>query len=94
MTLRLRKAKDNRPGPPEWSDEDYDVTWTGQAVGRIYRRSGAADEAQSWFWSILIAAAPGITTNGLAETLDEAKAELAKNWRMGLASMPDDQAPV
>jgi hypothetical protein len=80
MSLKLCKAKGNRPEPPEWDENDFDVLWEGQAVGRIYRRMGARDDAQSWSWSILIVTAPGTTTNGLAATLDEAKAAFSRNW--------------
>jgi hypothetical protein len=59
------------------------LTWDGRAAGRIYRRSSAGDDALPWFWTILIIAA---TRSGLAETLDEAKAAFAENWRKWLAS--------
>ena len=56
------------------------------AVGRIYRRTGGLAEAPAWVWTILnVHAGPGIMmSNGVVNTLDEAKAELAKNWRKWL----------
>ena len=83
MALTLRKAQGNRPG--DWKDDDYDVMWDGQAVGRIYRRSSAGAAALPWFWSVLIIA-PGITRSGLAATLDQAKAAFAESWSKWLAS--------
>ena len=83
MALTLRKAKGNRPTPPDWDDDDYDVKWDGQVVGRIYRRAGVSDHQQPWFWSIL-AFAPRIRTSGLAVSLEDAKAQFAKNWRTAL----------
>ena len=79
MPLTLRKAKANRPSPPDWNDDDYDVIWDDDVVGRIYRRWGVADNALPWSWSILVVA-PGATTNGLAATLDEAKKAFADHW--------------
>ena len=83
MTLTLRKAQGNRPG--DWNDDDYDVMWNGQAVGRIYRRASAGADAQPWFWSVLIIA-PGATRSGLAATLDEAKGAFSQIWQKWLAS--------
>jgi hypothetical protein len=80
----LRKAKGNRRGPPEWDEHDYDVKWDGWSVDRIYRRSGADHDAQPWFWPILVIA-PGVTTTGLAATLDDAKAAFAQSWSRWLA---------
>jgi hypothetical protein len=92
MALILRKAKGNRPGPPEWDENDYDVLSDGKAVGRIYRRSGVPDDRHPWFWSILFASGTNnavgrhhriktMTRSGIAATLDEAKAAFADNWR-------------
>src|SRR5687768_13080744 len=80
--LTLRKARGNRAEPPEFDENDYDVQWEGKAVGRIYRRAGGAADAQPWFWSILIVTPPGTTTNGLAETLDKAKAAFSRKRRI------------
>jgi hypothetical protein len=80
MSLTLSRARGNRPGPPEWDDEDFDVLSSGQVVGRIYRRSGVADDRNPWLWSILTVARPGRTMNGLAATLQEAKLAFAEAW--------------
>jgi hypothetical protein len=85
MALVLRKAQGNRPG--DWNDDDYDVMSNKMAVGRKYRRTGGPPDTPAWVWSILnVHAGPGIMiSNGVVNTLDEAKAELAKNWRKWLA---------
>jgi hypothetical protein len=80
--LILRKARGNRPGPPEWDPDDYDViAEEGEVVGRIYRRSGVPDDREPWHWSIMVwGFSPGVT-NGLAATREEAMAAFKKNWR-------------
>ena len=78
MTLSLRKARGNRPGP-EWDADDYDVPSGGQVVGRIYRRSGVPDDRDPWMWSILTVARPGMRLNGIT-ALDEAKLAFAEAW--------------
>ena len=85
MALLLRRAQGNRPG--DWNDDDYDVMSNQMAVGRIYRRTGGPPEAPAWVWSILnVHAGPGImVSSGSVQTLDDAKAEFAKNWRKWLA---------
>jgi hypothetical protein len=56
-------------------------------LGRMYRRGGSSDGAFPWVWSIDgLQASPGVmVTAGSVDTLEEAKAEIAKNWRKWLA---------
>jgi hypothetical protein len=83
MLLRLRRAKGTRPEPREWTDDDYDVTSDGVVVGRIYSRTGARDDAQPWFWSILAVVGSAGRMNGLPATLDEAQARSRKAGESG-----------
>lgn len=67
-------------GKPSVRD-DFEVMFEGKAVGRIYLRNTFHE---SWHWSIYDDQGPGRTgrrgDDGLADTLDEAKAEFKKAW--------------
>jgi hypothetical protein len=84
MTLILRKqrAQDRIKGRYsfDWGEDDYVVIDETQAVdetqiGRIYKErvSGA------WLWFLQVVRAPP-PNKGIADTLDEAKAALAKRY--------------
>ena len=85
MPLTLRSAQRTRPG--ESDKDDYEVLSGRMPLGRIYRRSGPSGHAFPWVWSIdAVQASPGVmVTAGSVNTLEEAKAEVAKNWRKWLA---------
>jgi hypothetical protein len=81
MSLVLRKARGNRPGPPEWERRRFRMWLSGgQVVGRIYRRSGVPDDRDPWFWGILAVTPSGMTMNGIAPTLEAAKQAFAEAW--------------
>jgi hypothetical protein len=64
---------------------DYIVCSGEWPVGRIYEERGSAQD-QRWFWSLfgILANPPDMHTNGLAPTLEAAKAEFEANWRQWL----------
>ena len=76
MTIILRKQRvhDRIEGrePLDWGEHDYAVL-EETTVGRIYRQHFHGD--LKWFWS-LHAPAPA-PNQGIADTLEEAKAALA-----------------
>jgi hypothetical protein len=81
MTLVLRKqhAEDRIEGrepPPDWSDDDYAVV-DEKLVGRIYRQQVQDDLKWLWFLQTVPAPAPN---QGIADTLEEAKAALAARY--------------
>ena len=67
--------------------DDYDVMSGSMPVGRIYRRPSAGPDTPQWAWSITgVKDGPSaMVLGGAKHTLDEAKAELAKNWQEWLA---------
>jgi hypothetical protein len=78
MTLVLRKqhAPDRIEGqetPPDWSGDDYAVV-DEKLVGRIYRQQVQGDI--KWLWFLQTVPAP-LPNQGIADTLEEAKAALA-----------------
>ena len=86
MTLVFRKqrAQDRVKGRYsfDWGEDDYAVVDETQAVderqiGRIYKERGPA--GVKWLWSLQAARAPS-PNRGIADTLDEAKAALAKRY--------------
>jgi hypothetical protein len=81
MTLVLRKqhAEDRIEGrepPPDWSDDDYAVV-DETLVGRIYRQPVQDD--LKWLWFLQTVPAP-LPNQGIADTLEEAKAALAARY--------------
>jgi hypothetical protein len=81
MTLMLRKqhAQDRIEGqepPPDWSDNDYAVV-DETLVGRIYRQQVEGDLKWLWFLQTVPAPPPN---QGIADTLEEAKAALAARY--------------
>jgi hypothetical protein len=70
----------------EGEREDYDVMNGKLVVGRIHRPMRSPPDAESWAWSITgVQAELGVmVSNGTSRSLDEAKAELMKNWRKWL----------
>jgi len=79
MTLILRKqhAQDRIEGlepPLDWSEDDYAVV-DETLVGRIYRQQVEGDI--KWLWFLQTAPPPN---QGIADTLEEAKAALAARY--------------
>jgi hypothetical protein len=86
MTIFLRKqrAQDVIEGrePMDWSDTDYAVV-DGFTVGRIYRERLPAGER--WRWFLNGPGLPrGVQAAGDADTLEEAKAEIAERYRRAM----------
>jgi len=86
MTLVLRKqrAQDRIKGRYsfDWGEDDYVVIDDTQAVdetqiGRIYKERVSAGVKWLWFLQVVRAPPPN---QGIADTLDEAKAALAKRY--------------
>jgi hypothetical protein len=80
MTLVLRKqrAQDHIEGrkPFDWSEDDYAVV-DETRIGRIYREQVPAGLKWRWFLQTVPAPPPN---QGMADTLDEATAALAKRY--------------
>jgi hypothetical protein len=81
MTLLLRKqrAQDRIEGmepPLDWSEDDYAVV-DETLIGRIYRQQVQGD--LKWLWFLHVAPAPP-PNQGIADTLEEAKAALAARY--------------
>jgi hypothetical protein len=84
VALKLHTAP---PGPDDLNGEEHFYVMSNRMpLGRISRRRGTKNGI-SWVWSINgVIASPGVmATMGAASTLDEAQAELTKNWRKWLA---------
>jgi hypothetical protein len=86
MTLIFRKqcAQDDIKGRYsfDWGEDDYAVIDETQGVdetqiGRIYKERGPA--GVKWLWSLQVARAPP-PNQGIADTLNEAKAALARRY--------------
>ncbi len=81
MTLILRKQHapdriDGQEPPPDWSDDDYAV-FDETLVGRVYRQQVQGDTKWLWFLQVVPAPPPN---QGLADTLEEAKAALEARY--------------
>jgi hypothetical protein len=78
MTLLLRRqnAQDRIEGrkPFGWEDTDYAVLDDETRVGRMYLEQMPAGANWCWFLQVMGAPPP---KSGIADTLDEAKAEIA-----------------
>jgi hypothetical protein len=66
----------------DWGEDDYAVVDETQVVdekqiGRIYKERVPADV--KWLWFLQVVEAP-LPNKGIADTLDEAKAALAKRY--------------
>jgi hypothetical protein len=86
MTLVLRKqrAQDRIEGRYsfDWGEDDYAVIDETQVyetqIGRIYKERVPA--GVKWLWTLQVVRAPP-PNKGIADTLDEAKAALAKRYQ-------------
>jgi hypothetical protein len=65
------------PTDPVYGRDDFAVIAGGEAIGRIYRLSSVA--AERWWGISAERAAPG-HQNGIADTLDGAKAAFREAW--------------
>jgi hypothetical protein len=84
LILRKQRAQDRIKGRYlfDWGEDDYVVIDDTQAVdetqiGRIYKERTPA--GVKWLWSLQGARAPP-PNQGIADTLDEAKAALAERY--------------
>ena len=94
LVLRMQEAQDRIEGqePFERGEDDYAVI-DETRIGRIY--SQQLQPGLKWLWSLEIVGSPPHPNQGIADTLDEAKADLAKRYeevkrRQALA----DKAPA
>jgi hypothetical protein len=90
MTLLLRKqrAQDRIEGrdPFGWKEDDYAVV-DETRIGRIYKEQLPAGEKWRWFLNgALLAIPPGIQASGSADTLEQAKAEIAAQYAAARAT--------
>jgi hypothetical protein len=79
LLLRKQHAQDRIEGqepPLDWSEDDYAVA-DETLIGRIYRQQVQGDLKWLWFLQVVPAPAPN---QGIGDTLDEAKAALAKRY--------------
>ena len=84
LLLRIQRAQDRIKGRYsfDWGEDDYAVVDETQAVderqiGRIYTEKVPA--GVKWLWFLQVVEAP-LPNKGIADTLDEAKAALAKRY--------------
>jgi hypothetical protein len=71
------------PSPLIYQDQlDYEIFEDGRPIGRMYEDRHALPDLR-WFWSITVFVGdqPGVTTNGRAPILEEAKARFLANWK-------------
>jgi hypothetical protein len=54
--LILKRANASRPSG-QWSEDDYDVLYEGEVVGRIMKVT-AAPEDTPWMWTLAYGASP------------------------------------
>lgn len=66
----------------EADTQDFVIRWNGRDVGRVYR--GKFAQRDLWQWTIYMIDGArrieGVPIQGLAETLDEAKAEFRSSF--------------
>ena len=79
LVLRMQEAQDRIEGqePFERGADDYAVTRCRTRIGRIYSQQLQA--GLKWHWSLEVAPASP-PNQGIADTLAEAKAALAKQY--------------
>jgi hypothetical protein len=66
----------------EFSGEDYDVLWKGNAVGRVFHQNPGL-MGPPWKWHILFWTADNVMVSGnggSCDTRDEAMAAVRKAW--------------
>jgi hypothetical protein len=82
MALTMRPTT-NRDRSPATADLDHWIVIDdGIPIGRIYKRHAPANADVAWFWSITAYVEPRseLRTNGMAETLDAAKAAFRDSY--------------
>ena len=90
MPLIIRRTDDHyselKQPKPDWGPNHYLVFSGGLVVGTI-RLEDAGQQRGKWFWAISgVHAGPDVMKiSALTSTLEDAKAELAYNWRKWLA---------
>ena len=94
MTLLLRKqgAQERIEGqepPLDWSEDDYAVV-DETLIGRSYKLQVEGELKWLWFLQVVPAPAPN---QGMADTLDEAKAALAKRYQVVKGGSNGPQRP-
>ena len=81
MTLLLRRqnAQDRIEGrqPLPWKHDDFAVLDDETRIGRIYKEKLPTGDKWCWFLQVMGAPPPN---RGTADTLDEAKAEIAEAY--------------
>jgi len=93
LGFRLHRVPtDFRRPPPGRPCTDYDVVsvTTRWLVGRIF--TTCTPNGDRWRWSITGDIMPGMMSSNFADTLDDAKRELAAAWRRWLALTGKDEA--
>jgi hypothetical protein len=90
MPLIIRRTAEhfaeNKQPKPEWGPNDYLVFSGGFIVGSI-RQETAGQQRGKWFWAINgVHAGPAVMAIcSHTDTLEDAKAQLASEWRKWLA---------
>ena len=79
LLLRRQNAQDRIEGraPFGWRDDDYAVLDNGTRIGRMYVEELPAGVKWRWFLQVM-GAQPN---SGIADTLEEAKAQLAASYQ-------------
>jgi hypothetical protein len=78
--LILKRANASRPSG-HWSEDDYDVLFEGEVVGRIMKVI-AAPEDTPWMWTLAYGYHRDRSpTHGFEPTREAAMAAFAKSWR-------------
>jgi hypothetical protein len=78
--LILKRANDSRPSG-HWCEDDYDVLYEGEVVGRLMKVI-AAPEDTPWMWTLAYGQHRDRSpTHGFEPTREAAMAAFAKSWR-------------
>jgi hypothetical protein len=79
LILRTHEYQAKLEGQPSITDRenDFSVVVDGPQIGRIYLEQGGPSNGK-WFWFLQVS----LYRKGMADTLDEAKDEIAKCWHL------------